>query len=103
MLYCICLPVTSRKPHLHRNEVSLLVNCARITERERPVERRVADGTPDIDNLEPATCKERLGLRWRKHDPYTGRSSPRGLVDVHLGDGLADFGPAAIVGAAADR
>ena len=88
MLYCICLPVTSRKPHLHRNEVSLLVNCARITERERPVERGFSDRPPEIDDLEAA--REQRGDVVGGQVPRDAGGGGFGrLVDVHLGDGLA--------------
>ncbi len=60
-LYTEVLPISIRVLQCNRHEVRLRVDGAVVAQSKRMVERRTANGTPEIDNLESA-LKERLSV-----------------------------------------
>ena len=74
----------------HRNDV-LRVNASVIAQSQRPVVGRVADGAPEVYDLEALLQQLRNILRW-KMAVDTRDSCFAALVDVDAGDWLTGVG-----------
>ena len=88
VLHAERLPVAVGVLQRGRHEVVRAVDGAVVAERERPVERGVVDGPPEVDDLE--TAREQLGDVVRGEmaaDARDGRLLR--LVDMYLRHGLA--------------
>lgn len=71
-----------------RKDVASGVDASVVAETQRPVNCRVRDGAPYIDDLEPTLEKGFCFIGWEMA-PDAGDGRIGGLVDVGLGHGLA--------------
>lgn len=82
------LPISFGVLQCSRDEVRLRVDGTEVAERERVVESRVVNGTPEVDYLESA-LEERLGVDRRKVPVDSGDRGGGRLVDVYTSNWLA--------------